>query len=1843
MKRNIIYAFFVSLALMLSACGSNDKSDKSLKDFENAKVFTAEAGSLTIGNNLEFSTSIPFKKLEGSDLRVEFSNFDLKLAGCELDGPVTYSPSPLVLDGGKGSQKSITVSGKVKDDCNATGYKLSADKKITLEGQSKTTTGEDILDVKLDANGNPIGSGNPTNPNNPIVDGNFSFFNVPSSIVINKASTEYPISLQLINKALKGESGKTIDIIVFDSKFGKLKNQTVTTDSSGWANFVYTSPSDLSSIDGTTLPLTVVFDNNGTRIDSANITLSFNASATTPNSFSFKNARSIIVTAPSQEDTISIFLVDSDGIGVSGKEVKATVLSSAFGELTSGTATTDAAGKATFNYKAPENIAAINGQTENVTLTFSEDGSNKITAVVAVFIQTSASGAFSMQVIPTDANITVGEEAKPINVYVKDSAGRPAKDLEVIVEFFNQKFGTMNKYSERTDDNGRIEFVFIAPKNIEPLDGQTFDFDVSLSESPAIKQTVQIGFKKSVEVSRVSDIYIAPNDITIVRAGETRTIRITTVDSRNYAVSTSLKIENPTQNGTDYGTFDASDFTTDDFGNKEITYTAPAVLSGLVERNITVVELSTGIEKTLTIHYQQPASQSTSYTLNLSVNDSISVDGTGTLGIQIHESGKPDVSIPNADVKNVTATMKFPKMLKFDTDATSVTYANKNQNSFALHAENLSGVAIVIVEATVFDGVKDVTLRQEFPIVITSGPISSMSMFHASSSFDASKGVYQDLYTLHAVDKYGNPVNEGTALHPTLINGVKTEGTLGDIAAGNPSVFTDASADFSSVVDTNQNAGDRLIVIPATNTTSKFYLGDWSIKSHTATALTLEEEYDDVNTNGLTYVVGNENRVLVINGKSKTAIADISSPDDNFKTDAQGNMQFVVSYDPDLKGKTFYLAANGPSGEKRIGTALKSSFFYGGYQLRVLINDVTFSSPGSSFSTGFYVLDSVGNTYDGQFNVTFPTDLDPAKFSSASIDNALDTFVFTAPTDPNEFNALVGTTYEFNLTISETDETFQTIRVHYALDVNYTTFSMSSAESNFTITAPNQEYTLEYFVSDGNKAVVGEEVRVAFIDPLQGSLSSYTAITNSSGRATFTYIAPSDLSLLFANPLTINAFLSNQSSIDANVTALFVSAATTDYNLTNATTPLVVNIDNEVKRISVDVVNSNGIGIAGQDVSITVVNGVQFGSITSASTVQSDSNGRATFFYKAPASVANVDGQSTTVTLSMTNDGNTVTQDVTLNFVKIDVDTTVPIVFIIGDKERSLTSNGQPVVMEIQVLEQGTLTPYTQGNVRVSLPANVIDGVNVGRFSAYTVAVDPGNGIATFNYTAAQDLQALIDSNETNATFQFFHEDNPTNQESITVVYDLNNTYIPANYILSTSSDDDSQTMGLNELKQFTYYLKDDQGTEIPNEDITKVTITSQNTLIGKLKDETNGGNEEITLVYNGAGAVNGKSFPIQTNTISGLLPIEITVDFIDGNGQADTRTIIMNVVVFSGPPTAMSITYAGVEQNSTIAKYIEKFSITVTDTYNNPVNTRPYVAVGAMVEYAVDGSSATGNRGATSPRLWHGAFDTHGDLNTIGGDKAQFETVTDVFKYVDFDNDRLVVFGAGFVYEALGKWDIEDSGSANILNLRDTYTGSDRVGLYYAAGHNNRQNLCAGDGRENIGNMKANNYQLDTTGHALVEFEYDYDLTGKDIMIWTNLTGFQADNNKTGRIGEAQKHTLRGNGLVHEPSGGYSLLKGESGTARFYIWHENAPELYKNGHFGHAIASGSNCAFRRVKSSNHIYDINGTVTSRIDARVCNNGGSNVGSAYIEYFIQASADEGCRFNISRVNPAREFE
>lgn len=564
---------------------------------------------------------------------------------------------------------------------------------------------------------------------------------------------------------------------------------------------------------------------------------------------------------------------------------------------------------------------------------------------------------------------------------------------------------------------------------------------------------------------------------------------------------------------------------------------------------------------------------------------------------------------------------------------------------------------------------------------------------------------------------------------------------------------------------------------------------------------------------------------------------------------------------------------------------------------------------------------------------------------------------------------------------------------------------------------------------------------------------------------------------------------------------------------------------------------------------------------------------------------------------------------------------TIPTVVIPNDLQTvELTASGQPVVMTINVFDSETKAPYTEGYVHVELPEKVLQGADVGTFESYKVALNQ-KGQAIFNYKGPDDLSTLVNSGDTGSEFKFFHEDNAEEKKTMNIIYNPENPYVPVNYELVF---DGNKTLKLENVSTFTVTLLDDKGNTIDDALIDSIKVDVKNSLVGHLID-----NGEIIYSIE---KVNKNAFAVYvgTTTVSGLLPIEISAVVSDINNNKINLNDTFNLVALSGPPTALSISYAGVYQDVNASKYIERFAVSATDAYGNRINTQPFVSVGAIAGYAVDGSAPSAEETNETKRLFFGRYDEiSGKIVQMGDNTAQFELSdgTDRFQYVDPYNDKMALMAEGYKYEALGKWDFNILNN-DLLQLRDSYFGETRDDLFFAIGHSYRKDYCREDGREWIGTARSDTYQLDVDGTVIVEYVYDYYLTGKDIIVWVNLKGYQADTNSNTRVGEAVKHTLRGNGLYGSPKGGYTLQAGASATVTFYIHHENAPEWYRNGHFGYGVAGA--CSATEIEASNYY-----------DARSCLYGGD--GTAFVTLYVtNPSAKDPCTITLTGVNPAQEF-
>ena len=72
-----------------------------------------------------------------------------------------------------------------------------------------------------------------------------------------------------------------------------------------------------------------------------------------------------------------------------------------------------------------------------------------------------------------------------------------------------------------------------------------------------------------------------------------------------------------------------------------------------------------------------------------------------------------------------------------------------------------------------------------------------------------------------------------------------------------------------------------------------------------------------------------------------------------------------------------------------------------------------------------------------------------------------------------------------------------------------------------------------------------------------------------------------------------------------------------------------------------------------------------------------------------------------------------------------------------------------------------------------------------------------------------------------------------------------------------------------------------------------------------------------------------------------------------DTNGDTQTLAKTFNIVVYSGPPTSISINYTTTDFDQAYSEFTEHFVVTVSDEYGNQINTQPGISVGAIVGYA--------------------------------------------------------------------------------------------------------------------------------------------------------------------------------------------------------------------------------------------------------------------------------------------------
>ncbi|MGC9351195.1 MAG: hypothetical protein ACP5D3_04340, partial [Sulfurovum sp.] len=738
------------------------------------------------------------------------------------------------------------------------------------------------------------------------------------SLFLEDTSTNQPVE------------GQEIIAHFFNPNSGTLSAYSASTNSNGQVAFEYTAPASIAGAADFDITFSIP---NATNSHDTNVAVNFTSTSTPTVDTTTYNLTavpaSVNISEGGENRALSLFLNDTGtSQPVEGQEIIAHFFNPNSGTLSAYSAITNSNGQVVFNYTAPASIAGV--ADFNITFAIPNATDSHETNVAIGFGSNVADYNLTAE---DNITITGTSESYQISVALSKKEGanpwQPAVGSSVIAEFLMPMYGTITQYEVIVNESGMATFEFISPDDISGLNDTNITFyyknDMTVMDRTLVTYNAQT-------VEGVDTMYVVPGSFTVTEQDETREITIVTVNSENVGISTTVQLEQPFFNNTNYGSFDTTQVTTDASGKATVTYTAPASLTGLTERNITVTETTESITKELNIKFGTPETVGTNYEITVDVPEYITVENTDQISVKIHELGNPGNVIPDAYVNEVNLTSIFTNILTFSNGNQNATYAGLGTNAIEVETKTLSGVAIIEVTADVYNGDHNVTLSASVPVTVLSGEVTAMSIFYVSSS-ETPSGEFVNTYTIHAVDKYGNPAREGVTIHPSLINGTKVDPITsiyteqGEIIQGDPSLdsFEDATADF---VSDGVTVLDRLVIVPNPSKYDSAYLGNWTLDSVlSGTELALTEEYYGTDESNLSYVIGNENRYIAGYG---VAVADIVTKAGGYITDENGNVQFDVKFDPILAGHTATIAANAYDGE-RTGVAKIAGLRWGHY------------------------------------------------------------------------------------------------------------------------------------------------------------------------------------------------------------------------------------------------------------------------------------------------------------------------------------------------------------------------------------------------------------------------------------------------------------------------------------------------------------------------------------------------------------------------------------------------------------------------------------------------------------------------------------------------------------------------------------------------------------------------------------------------------------------------------------------------------------------------------------------------------------------------------------------------
>jgi hypothetical protein len=413
---------------------------------------------------------------------------------------------------------------------------------------------------------------------------------------------------------------------------------------------------------------------------------------------------------------------------VADQEILAQFFNPRQGTLDKYSATTDANGKVSFTYTAPDDLPP-----NDRNITFKVDNGDPVLDVNVTLVFDNAT--YRME---ADQNITVGKTDTHYQVKValyKQESGSsiwsPATGKKVIADFLQPIYGNLQSYEVEVDNRGIALFEYVSPTRSIDINDTNITF--YFADDHTLMDNTELFFIPET-VEEVANVYVVPSSIKITEGNEQREITIVTVNAANVGISAEVSVEEPYDGQDDYGTITpAGTVTTDASGRVTLTYTAPSSISGLVERNITITELRKSLTSELNIKYEQATGPGVDYVITVNAPASLSVDQVDQITVVIHERGDETNVIDDADVYEVDLTSIFTNMLTFSNGSATDTYADAGTKPVQVETQTLSGSALIDINASIFNGDSNVTISKRVSVTVLSGPVAAMSLVYGST------------------------------------------------------------------------------------------------------------------------------------------------------------------------------------------------------------------------------------------------------------------------------------------------------------------------------------------------------------------------------------------------------------------------------------------------------------------------------------------------------------------------------------------------------------------------------------------------------------------------------------------------------------------------------------------------------------------------------------------------------------------------------------------------------------------------------------------------------------------------------------------------------------------------------------------------------------------------------------------------------------------------------------------------------------------------------------------------------------------------------------------------------